>query len=465
MAKKELGDGLMRQAAPERSSRQCHRSESETIKRREFHSIAADSNLYERDISSLKGQQVQRIQISMKRMVLFFLFIFTVLFWSLSPLFSQENKVRVTAETARIYVQPDTKSPTVETVKRGTLLYLFSTEKIKNDWYRVYFYSQKRRTTVVGYIQISMVGAPGKLPEVIEEEKKPEEKIEEVIFDTPKRIEVITAKATIRARPDIESQIIQEIELKTELQAVGKVGNWYKVNLLSDRRTVVLSGYTHQSFVKEIVRELREAPVVKKKKPIVKVPSEPKVGPELSIGVGAGYSLTREDLYSDEINYGGSFCLGISKNLSIELSGLRFQNDVEGSADGLSKGRLSVVPIQLSIQVRLPVTQGFIPYVLGGGGYYLNSFELDGEIVGTWDALGFDVEEKIDHSFGYHFGAGFDVFISGNIALSANVRYCLVQAKGSWSLTDQIGGTSTQGSIENLNLNTIIFGAGLKFCF
>jgi len=424
-------------------------------------------------VFSLKNQKIRKKSILMRRIFPIFLFFFFVLFSLPSPLLSQKNKVRVTAATANIYIDPDIKGKIVETVKKGTLLNLFSTERMKNNWYHIYFYSQNRRTTVVGYIQVSMVGEIAESPAVIEEEKIPKEKIEEIMYEPPKKIKVIAAKANIRAEPDVESQIIQEAQSDTKLQAIGITGEWYIIILPPDKEGIVLSGYIHQNLVEELVEDITEAPKVKEKKSEVTPLPEPraykpkrvKTGPRSCIGIGAGYSMPQENNYSDEIYYGGNFCLGISKNLSIELSGLRVLYNVEGSADGLGNGDLSVIPIQLSVQVRFPVTHRFVPYILGGGGYYLNSFALDEEIINTWDALGFDVEERIENSIGYHIGAGLDFFITGNIVINADFRYCLVKTKGSWSLTDQIGGTVISGDLEDLSLNSIMFGAGLKFCF
>ncbi|UCE22235.1 MAG: outer membrane beta-barrel protein [Candidatus Aminicenantes bacterium] len=317
-----------------------------------------------------------------------------------------------------------------------------------------------------------MVGEISEFPKV-PEEIKPKERIEEVVYKTTINLRVIAVKAGIRAKADRESQIIHEVSSDTKLQAIGKTGEWYRVNLPPDEEGIILLGYIHENLVEEIVEEIKEAPKIKEIKPKV-APSPRKridrpvrirTGPKSCIGVNAGYSITQEDNYSEEINYGGNFCLGIIEYLSLEVSGLRFRNDVEGSFEGLSKGKLTVMPIQLSIQARLPVTRQFVPYIQGGGGYYLNSFALDGEISDTWDALGFDVEEKIENSFGYHFGAGLDFFITEKIAISADFKYCIVKSKGSWSLTDRISGTVTSGDLENLNLNTMMFGVGLKFCF
>jgi opacity protein-like surface antigen len=408
----------------------------------------------------------------MNRIFPVFLFIFVLLFSLTSPLLSQRDKVRVTADIANIHVEPDIKSTVAETVEKGTLLYLFSTDRIKNMWYRIYFYSDKKKTTVVGYIQISMVGEIAVSPKITKE-IKPREKIADVVYEPPKNLRVIAARAGIREGSDSESQIIQEVSSYDRLLAIGKTGEWYRVNLPPDKEGIVLLGYIHENLVEEVVEEIKEVPIIKEIKPKVAPTPRKKIyrperienGPKSCFGVSAGYSMPQEDIYSEGINYGANFSLGIVKYLSIEVSGLRFQSDVEGSVDGFSKGKLTVMPVQMSIQARFPVTPRFIPYIQGGGGYYLNSFALDGEIIDTWDALGFDVEERINNSIGYHFGAGLDFFITGKIAINADFKYCMVKSKGSWSLTDQISGIITSGDLENLNLNTMMFGAGLKFCF
>ena len=310
----------------------------------------------------------------MKKTIFVFALTFLLL---LSPLLSQENKLKVLAGKANIYLSPATNSSIVETVEKGTLLNLFSTGKIQNVWYYVSFYSEKRSSTIVGFIQASLVEMIAEVPKI--EEKK--------LTDTP---------------------------------------------FLS---------------------------------PKFQVPEEIKIEPKSCIGGAAGYAMPSEDNYGSGLKYGGNFSLGITKNISIELSGLIFQSDVEGNPEALSKGKLSIIPIQLSIQARFPIAGQFVPYLLGGGGYYLNRFTLDKEISDSWDALGFDIEEKVENAIGYHFGAGIDLFFAKNIALNADIRYCLAKIKGSWILTDQIIGIEASGNLEDLNLNSLMLGVGLKFCF
>ena len=308
-----------------------------------------------------------------------------------------------------------------------------------------------------------------------------------LLLSQENKLQVTAARAYIYADANINSSIIETVEKGTILNQIsaGKIRYiWYRVSYYSKKRSNVVLGFIQISSV-EI---MRGAPKIKEKKPTVipvsrskiiekkptvipvlrkktYAPKKLKLGPKSGVGFLAGYAMPAENNYSSGLKYGGNICLGITKNVSIELKGLSFQSDVEGNPEALSKGKLSIIPIQLSIQARFPISWRFLPYLLGGGGYYLNRFNLDEEIIDAWDALGFDIEEKVENAIGYHFGAGIDLFITKNIALNADIRYFIAKIKGSWTLTDQIIGTENSGSLEDLNLNSLIFGGGLKFYF
>jgi len=284
---------------------------------------------------------------------------------------------------------------------------------------------------------------------------------------------VVAPKANIRLRPNFESQVIQQVQLGDMLQSVGETGEWYRVNLPPDEDGIVISGYIHQSFIEEIVEKVTEVPEIEEKKPIItpallpetRVPKKSETEPKIGVGIISGYAMLSEEKYESGLNYGANFCFGVTKNIAIELSVLRFQSNVEEDPKALSNGKLSVVPIQLGIQARFPINGKFVPYIVGGGRYYLNSFSLDTETSNEWNSLGFDLEEKVENAMGFYFGVGIDFFFTKNLALNADVRYGIAKIKGSWTITDQIGGTSTTGDLENLNLGGIMFGGGLKFCF
>ena len=180
----------------------------------------------------------------------------------LSPLLPQENKLLVVVKRAGIYLDPDANSPIVETVERGAILNLLSREKIKEQWYYVTFYSEERFINVSGFVYALSVEMMHEIPEIIEEEREELEKeieeiekIKEVLFESPKEIQVILEKANVRTEPDFRSEIIHQVQLGISLQAVGKSEEWYLVNLPPDEEGLIISGYIHQSFVQEIPEE------------------------------------------------------------------------------------------------------------------------------------------------------------------------------------------------------------------
>lgn len=188
-------------------------------------------------------------------------------------------------------------------------------------------------------------------------------------------------------------------------------------------------------------------------------------GARAGIGMTAGYVEPANKNHGSGMLYGVNFSFEIIKYIALELSGVRFQSEVTGAGDSLSAGKLTAMPLQLSLQVRWPVFSQLTLYVSGGGGYYLNKFALDPEVVNDWNALNFDVEEKIDNAYGFHAGAGFDFFIVRKIAVNIDFKYCLVKTSGSWTLTDRTSSVGTSGDIADINLDAIMLAAGIKIFF
>ena len=177
----------------------------------------------------------------------------------LSPLLPQEDKMMVIAIRAGIYLDPDVESPIIETAERGAILNLLSTKKIREDWHYVSFYSEKKFVNFTGFVHASAVEIMYEVPEIKEKKtEKPAEQIkeleviEEILFESPKKIQVMLEKTNIRAEPDFISEVIHQVQLGISIQAVGKAGEWYLVNLPPDEEGIIISGYIHQSFVQEI---------------------------------------------------------------------------------------------------------------------------------------------------------------------------------------------------------------------
>lgn len=187
--------------------------------------------------------------------------------------------------------------------------------------------------------------------------------------------------------------------------------------------------------------------------------------PRFGIGFFASYAMPFEGNYGSGMAYGVNLHLGITKNIALELGGLRYQSNIARSPAGLSEGMLSVIPIQLSIQARIPILKIIIPYIRGGVGYSMNNFTINNGVATQWNNLGYDIIETVENSIEYHYGAGIDLLVHNNIALNGDVRYLVSNTKGTWTFENQIVSEENSGNLNELNLNSIIVSFGLKFLF
>lgn len=182
----------------------------------------------------------------------------------LSPfLSSQESKFRVIADSAYLYLDPDAKSPVIEIVKKGDILTPLSRGKIKENWYHVSFYSRDNFIYVSGFIAakaIESIQVVTEIPKITEKEKEElKEKMEELLYESPKEINVIIDQASVRAEPDFTSPVVRQLQAGNVLISLAKTGEWYKVTAPPDEEGKIASGYIHQSFVEEAREKVEEA--------------------------------------------------------------------------------------------------------------------------------------------------------------------------------------------------------------
>ena len=275
--------------------------------------------------------------------------------------------------------------------------------------------------------------------------------------------------ANVRSEPDPASPVIARVKFDTQLEPTRKIGDFYEI-AITDSQGKVVTGYIHTAVV-EVVESKAVETLPKEEVPRPPVPRErsremglAKMGP----GIFGGFAKLSD--YGRGAAYGANFFLRITKNIGIELSGLRFQSSVQEkngkkAGEELSKGKLSVFPIQLNIQARYPLNEHIIPYAIGGAGYYLLSFNLDSEQKKSWEALGFEISEKVDNAFGYHFGAGLDYLFSRHFGLNASFKYCLVKTNGNWKLKDLGSNTEVAGELKEIRLNSVLLGVGIRYLF
>ena len=185
----------------------------------------------------------------------------------------------------------------------------------------------------------------------------------------------------------------------------------------------------------------------------------------IGLGFLGGYWLFPNSQYGGGAAFGATFTYGFSKNIAIELAGIYFKGNVKNDPNALSKGKLTIIPLQLSLLWRFPITKKLTPYVLVGASYFLNSFSLDSAVVSGWNAVGFTLTETVDMTFGFHFGGGLEFALGKALSAVVDMRYCLAKAKGSWSMKDNKSTIEANGTFNNLKLNSVMLAVGLKYFF
>lgn len=314
-------------------------------------------------------------------------------------------------------------------------------------------------------------------------EEQKEQPGEEIIQEVLTKITIKVRKANIRLMPSLKSDVIHQLPFGVDLKPLAKSGNWYRVNLPPNPDGIILSGYIHDSIVNETFEKQVLAPPEPEEPPESEfeiLEEEPEPAPEPSqeiqsavrtsktvplfwIGGSAGYTMPSESNFEKGINFGGTLGFGVTRHLAVELRVPYYQSNVTGSIGGLSAGQFQTLSFALSVQARYPIKNRIIPYVVAGGDYHLNKFTLDNDIVNSWNAMGFNIEESVDHTFGFHFGGGIDLFILRSLALNFDIRYSTASLKGDWRLADTISQVETTGPIENIKLNFIQAEIGVKF--
>ncbi len=160
--------------------------------------------------------------------------LFALTFLFLVPsLLSKENKVRVIAENAPIYAEASIYSSKIETVKKGTVLALFTTGPNKQTWFYVFYRSQRWNSNVSGFIQASLVERISERPEAAAKEKK--EKRQEV-----------KKKETQISREKVEQV---KKDLKPDVKITPK-----------KKKAVIVSVPPHRAFVLREVKEKEKKP-------------------------------------------------------------------------------------------------------------------------------------------------------------------------------------------------------------
>jgi len=189
-------------------------------------------------------------------------------------------------------------------------------------------------------------------------------------------------------------------------------------------------------------------------------------GTSLGLAIAGDYIFPSNQAHGQHPAGGLALCLNFSRYLTLEIEGAFSAVPTESLPLGLSQGRLLHIPVLLNIRFRLPLgTSPFAIFLKAGGGYAINSMKLDGEMMESYNTLGFEVSETCRSSALFQAGGGLELRFSPNLALEVFGLYRLSEASGEWTIGDIVSGVQTSGTIENINLNAAVAGLGLRFIF
>jgi hypothetical protein len=102
-------------------------------------------------------------------------------------------------------------------------------------------------------------------------------------------------------------------------------------------------------------------------------------------------------------------------------------------------------------------------FAAAGAGLGLPFSSLDPDLAAGWEAVGFDIEEKLDPSFSASARFGLEAELNPGIGLVLEAGYRMLRAGGSWSIKDSLDGESVSGEWSGLSLDHFFFGLGLSF--
>lgn len=142
-----------------------------------------------------------------------------------------------------------------------------------------------------------------------------------------------------------------------------------------------------------------------------KEPRDGYKGGPFSLGAVGGYLRVKD---ADE----GTWFGGVQARLRFGM--LAAEASVQVHQDKYEDGDVVITqyPVQLTAFLYFIPEGPIRPYILGGVGWYYSRVDYR-------DNLNF-IDDETDSSFGWHFGAGLEIFLADRISINGDVRYIFV---------------------------------------
>lgn len=177
------------------------------------------------------------------------------------------------------------------------------------------------------------------------------------------------------------------------------------------------------------------------------------------IGASGGYGgfSDHSGKAAFEIGAGYSF----SKSLVLLINTGYLSTDTDGKEEDFSTGKVSSVPVELSLKFRLSSSGKLIPWVSAGAGYYINSFSIESGMSSSYEKLGIKVSEEPDNSIGLLFGAGLDYMLGKSVYAGLSAKYVIAKTSADWSFRETGAGVERRGDFNStLNQLRVMMGIG-----
>lgn len=188
-----------------------------------------------------------------------------------------------------------------------------------------------------------------------------------------------------------------------------------------------------------------------------------------TVSGGLGYALPTTDEYGGGLAWRLGFGYSPVPLFEIGLEVGRFATEVtQPEAENgrpnhdIASGRIEVLPVCVTAQLRLPVPQTMATFnVLAGAGYYIVDYTMADEQQALFRADGIEglPDQAVSDAWGFHVGAGLEYALASWLSLTAESRFII--------LAPDVSGTAAEGRAlgGSLNLNTWLFTGGIKVAF
>ncbi len=159
--------------------------------------------------------------------------------------------------------------------------------------------------------------------------------------------------------------------------------------------------------------------------------------------------------------FSGAFGLALhfDRQISVSIDIGSWRSPVDEKSDEMFEGKLTLIPILVSLKYFFSLENRVHPYVSVGGGYVFTRFRMDNII--TIPEI--TISQEIRSGVGIHAGLGAVVKISKSFGLEAEGLYIFRNSKGVTTISDMNFGSSSEEF--SVRLHTVLFQVGIIYFF